>query len=183
MQLTGQGRRASCGIIVAPSTDQSMRSTNERTQTARPRGTIPEPAPRSALGIYALCKAGHNQTGIAEQLGRHKSTISRELRRNRGLRGYRPAQAQKLADNRKQEKARPRISDEVWQWLDLLIAEEWSPEQISGWLLSEALGSISPEWIYQYVYTDKRNGGDLHRHLRCQKARKKRYGSYDRRGQ
>jgi IS30 family transposase len=133
--------------------------------------------------IYALNKAGHNQTEIAEQLGRHKSTISRELRRNRGLRGYRPAQAQKLADNRKQEKARPRISDEVWQWVDLLMAEEWSPEQISGWLLSEALGSISPEWIYQYVYTDKRNGGDLYRHLRCQKARKKRCGSYDRRGQ
>ncbi len=37
--------------------------------------------------------------------------------------------------------------------------------------------------IYQYVYKDKRQGGDLHRHLRCQKARKKRYGSYDRRGQ
>ena len=90
--------------------------------------------------IYALNKAGHNQTEIAEQLGRHKSTISRELRRNRGLRGYRPAQAQKLADNRKQEKVRPRISDEVWQWVDLLMAEEWSPEQISGWLLSEALG-------------------------------------------
>jgi IS30 family transposase len=92
-------------------------------------------------------------------------------------------QAQKLADNRKQEKARPRIPDEVWRWVDILIAQEWSPEQISGWLRSEELGSISPEWIYQYVYTDKRNGGDLYRHLRCQKARKKRYGSHDRRGQ
>ena len=104
--------------------------------------------------IYALNKAGHNQTEIAEQLGRHKSTISRVLRRNRGLRGYRPAQAQKLADNRKQEKVRPRITDEVWQWVNLLMAEEGSPEQISGWLLSEALGSISPEWISMYIRTN-----------------------------
>ncbi len=133
--------------------------------------------------IYALYKAGHSRTEIAEQLGRHKSTIGRELQRNRGLRGYRPAQAQTLADNRKKDKAQPRIPDDVWKWVEILIAEDWSPEQISGWLLSEKLGSISPEWIYQYIYADKRNGGDLHCHLRCQKRRKKRYGSNDRRGQ
>lgn len=47
--------------------------------------------------IYALKQAGHQQSEIAEMLGRHKSTISRELRRNRGLRGYRPKQAHRLA--------------------------------------------------------------------------------------
>jgi len=47
--------------------------------------------------IYALKQAGHRQSEIAEMLGRHKSTISRELRRNRGLRGYRPKQAHRLA--------------------------------------------------------------------------------------
>ena len=41
---------------------------------------------------------------------------------------------------------------------------------------------LSHEWIYQYVYADKRSGGDLYRYLRCQKPRRKRYGSYDRRG-
>ena len=47
--------------------------------------------------IEALLKAGHPQSGITSVLKRHKSTISREFRRNRGLRGYRPKQAQRLA--------------------------------------------------------------------------------------
>lgn len=42
--------------------------------------------------------------------------------------------------------------------------------------------AISHERIYQYIYADKRSGGDLHSHLRCQKARRIRYGAYDRRG-
>ena len=42
---------------------------------------------------------------------------------------------------------------------------------------------VSHERIYQYVYADKRAGGTLHQHLRCQKQRRKRYGSHDRRGQ
>jgi len=56
-------------------------------------------------------------------------------------------------------------------------------EQISGWLSQEPGQQVSHEWIYQYVYADKRRGGDLHTHLRCQKQRRKRYGSNDRRGQ
>ena len=47
--------------------------------------------------IYALLKAGHDQSETATLLGCHKSTISREMRRNRGQRGYRPKQAQELA--------------------------------------------------------------------------------------
>ncbi|MDE0906106.1 MAG: helix-turn-helix domain-containing protein [SAR324 cluster bacterium] len=42
-------------------------------------------------------KAGHSQSGIAALLKLHKSTISREVRRNCGLHGYRPKQAQRLA--------------------------------------------------------------------------------------
>ena len=133
--------------------------------------------------IYAFHKAGFSQTEIADELGRHKSTICRELKRNKGLRGYRPDQAQRMADNRKKEKVQTSIPAEVWRWVKKLTLEDWSPEQVSGWLSKEKLGSVSPEWIYQYIYADKHSGGDLHSHLRCQKARKKRYGSYDRRGQ
>lgn len=132
--------------------------------------------------IYALMKAGHNQSGIAATLERDKSTISRELRRNRGLRGYRPRQAQRLAEERRQAKTKPRLGPAVWDWVKRLLREDWSPEQISLWLAKEKKLSVSHEWIYQYVLEDKRHGGDLHRHLRCQKARRKRYGSYDRRG-
>ncbi len=133
--------------------------------------------------IEALLKAEHKQTEIAQVLGVHKSTISRELRRNCGLRGYRPKQAQRLTDHRHKEKAQPRIANETWNWVERLLREEWSPEQISGWLAVEKALPISHEWIYRYVYEDKRQGGDLDRHLRCQKVRRKRYGSNDRRGQ
>ena len=59
--------------------------------------------------IYALRKAGHSQKEIAEVLGRSPSTISRELRRNKGLKGYRPEQAHRLTQNRKKERDRTRI--------------------------------------------------------------------------
>lgn len=133
--------------------------------------------------IHALMKAGHNPTEIAEVLGRHKSTIGRELKRNRGLRGYRPRQAQELAHSRRQMAYHARISTAHWNRVEELLRQDWSPEQVSGWLLREEGITISHEWIYQYVYADKRDGGDLHKHLRCQKPRRKRYGSYDRRGQ
>jgi IS30 family transposase len=132
--------------------------------------------------IYALKKAGHIQAEIAEIIGRDPGTISRELRRNRGLKGYRPQQAHDLALTRRYSKAQPRIGSHVWQQVEELIREEWSPEQIVGRIAVEQGVDISHEWIYQYVYADQRSGGDLYRFLRCQKARRKRYGSYDRRG-
>ena len=54
--------------------------------------------------IYALLKAEHTLTFIAEIIGKHKSTICREIARNSGGRGYRPIQAQRLCDQRKQGK-------------------------------------------------------------------------------
>jgi len=133
--------------------------------------------------ISALLKAGHDQTEIAMILERHKSTISREIRRNTGLRGYRPIQAQRLTNERKQSKIQLRIKTDVWIRVEQLLFEEWSPEQISLWLYSEYAIRISHEWIYQYVLQDKLKGGVLYQSLRCQKQRRKRYGSYNRRGQ
>jgi len=66
--------------------------------------------------------------------------------------------------------------------VERLIRQEWSPEQVSDWLKVNCSLQISHEWIYQYILMDKHAGGNLHRHLRCQKKRRKRYGSYDRRG-
>jgi len=127
-------------------------------------------------------KAGHHQTEIAEMVGVHKSTISRELRRNRGRRGYRPKQAHQLAAARR-VKAKPKIKGEDWAQIEELIRLDWSPEQVSKYLEKENVLTISHEWIYQYIYTDKRAGGTLFRHLRCRKKRRKRYGSYEKRGQ
>ena len=135
--------------------------------------------------IYALHKTGHTQTAIADVVGCCKSTISRELRRGRGGRGYRPDQAQRLADERwaaGRATLKPRVSAETWKRVAALLREDWSPEQIALWLRKQGMPSVSHEWIYQHVYADKAAGGDLHRRLRRQKRYRKRAGGRDRRG-
>ena len=82
--------------------------------------------------IYALMKAGHNQTRIAAVINCHKSTISRELRRNRGLKGYRPYQADELAYDRQCAAYRSRIAWQTWQQVEQLLRQDWSPQQSPG---------------------------------------------------
>ena len=132
--------------------------------------------------IYALKQTGHILLEIATVIRVHKSTVSRELKRNRGQRGYRPQQAQSLAIEHRQ-KGVPRITVKMWAVVERLLRQDWSPEQISGRLKKEQKVCVSHEWIYQYVLKDKQAGGELYRHLRCQKKRRKRYGTYERRGQ
>ena len=132
--------------------------------------------------IYALRKQGHTMTEIARVIEVHKSTVSRELQRNTGARGYRPKQAHELALQRRDEKVRFGIQESTWQRVEQLLREDWSPEQVCLWLREAGEQSVSHESIYQYIYWDKSCGGDLHTHLRCKKQRRKRYGSYDRRG-
>lgn len=134
--------------------------------------------------IYAMKKAGFKQNKIAAEISIHPSTVSRELRRNRGQRGYRPKQADLKAARRKQTKARKRILPETWKLVEThLVEQQWSPEQISGYLKLHHLGRVSDERIYQHIYQDKRAGGSLYLNLRCQKKRRKRYGKNSRRGQ
>ena len=135
------------------------------------------------IELYALKKAGLTQKAIAAHLDVHPSSISRELRRNTGLRGYRPKQADRLACARRARARSGRISQATWQSVDEMIEKDWSPEQISGHFKVNGLPSVSPEWIYQHIYENKRQGGALHAHLRCQKRRRKRRGSTERRGQ
>jgi IS30 family transposase len=125
--------------------------------------------------IYALKKAGHKQNEIAKVLKRNESTISRELSRNCGRRGYRPKQAHSKSVERQSINART-IDDATWQFAQDRLLEQWSPEQISGH------AAISPETVYQRVYANKRAGGLLWKNLRSQKQRKKRYGKAERRG-
>ena len=132
--------------------------------------------------IKSMLKIGYNQSEIAQVIGVHKSTISRELIRNRGGRGYRPKQASRFAEHRRQGKVRPHIDGSTWTYVEQLICKEWSPEQISGWMKKNMDIAISHEWIYQHIFKDKLVGGSLHLHLRCKNKRRKRYGSYDRRG-
>ena len=129
--------------------------------------------------IYALMKAGQTQSDIAQILGRHKSTISREISRGCGRRGYRPRQAQNLSDERSQGSRNAReVDEQIVLEVRSLLGLQWSPEQIASQL------PISHETIYHKIYADKAQGGHLWRSLRCQKKRRKRYASgQDRRGQ
>jgi IS30 family transposase len=131
--------------------------------------------------IYVLLRIGCGPTEIGKELGVSKSTISREIRRNVGERGYRPKQAHEKARQR-QVKAVKRITAENWKVVEEKLEQEWSPEQVSGWLKKHQGIEISHEWIYQYILAEKRAGGHLYTHLRCHARRRKRYGKYDRRG-
>lgn len=131
--------------------------------------------------ISALLKTGQSQTKIARVIGVDKSTISRELKRNKGRRGYRPKQANAKAQARK-NKSKARIGLEQWQQVDQWLRLDWSPQQIHDQLLILQEQAISHEWIYQHVLADKQRGGNLYQHLRCQKKRHKRYGKYEFRG-
>ena len=129
--------------------------------------------------IFCLMKEGLNCTEIAKNLGRSTSTISREIVRNKGGRGYRPKQADRLAQERSvgSRNAR-RIEPDVLKAAFDRIAEQLSPEQVAAEL------PISHETLYQHIYADKAAGVALWRNLRCQKKRKKRYASgVERRGQ
>lgn len=134
--------------------------------------------------IYVLMKAGLTQKQIAEELDRDPATISRELKRNRGLKGYRPAQAQRLSDTRRSRAAKSiKITDDVWGWIEQLIRQDLSPQQVVDYLKTHKKLSLHHETLYQLIYADKTAGGDLYKHLRvASKPYRKRYGSYDRRG-
>jgi IS30 family transposase len=135
--------------------------------------------------IKAYLNLGLKQTKIAELIGAHKSTITREIKRNTGFRGYRPKQAQELANTRRKNAPKNvRFIDTVKERVIFYLKQDWSPEQISGYLATKEDVHISHETIYQFIWADKKAGGDLWRHLRhSHKKRKKRYGKNDHRGQ
>jgi IS30 family transposase len=117
--------------------------------------------------IYALNNTDLSQQKIADTVGVSQSAISRELRRNRGKRGYRYQQAQGKADTRRQQAAKAlKMTPNMIELIELKLGEKWSPEQISGWLLEEHSPLISHETIYRHVWDDKRSGGVLYTNLR-----------------
>ncbi len=84
--------------------------------------------------LYGLYKKGKSKAEIAELMGRHRSTIYRELRRNKGQRGYRHKQAQRLADERRLACRRPRKMEDtqLHQYVEEGLKKYWSPDQIAG---------------------------------------------------
>lgn len=169
MQLV---RKRLAGKVSAPP-DQEMKhmSYNQLTENER-------------YQIYVLKKAGRSQKDIAILLCRSPATICRELKRNLGLRGYRPKQAQALSQERRQTAYKARkVTDEVKGFIERLIRQELSPQQVVDYLATHKKIFLHHETVYLLIYADKAAGGDLHQHLRiASKPYRKRYGHYDRRG-
>ncbi|MDD2712478.1 MAG: IS30 family transposase [Simplicispira sp.] len=135
--------------------------------------------------IHALRRRKVAVTAIAADLGRHRSTITRELARNASAKGtYTAAHAHTQAKARLSGPGNVRSIDTAhWSLVIRYLRLGLSPQQISGRFQLEKHLPISHECIYQRLYKDKAAGGDLVQHLRCQKPRRKRYGSgQERRG-
>ncbi len=141
-------------------------------------------AERYTVGL--LRQRGLSPAAIGRVLGRHRSTIGREVRRNGTPRDgcYRPQLAEWYAGGRRSRSRRNRRFTAVdWTRIQTLLREDWSPEQVAGRLRLERALAISHETIYRYIWADKRAGGTLYQHLRgARKQRRKRYGRYDSRG-
>ena len=119
--------------------------------------------------ISALKKRDCSQRDIAKTIGVSQPTVSRELARNTGDRGYRHKQAQEKAAQRRKDAVKPtRMTPTMISAIKSKLGLEWSPEQISGWLLEEREQLISHESIYLHIWADKQAGGDLYTHLRRQ---------------
>jgi len=116
---------------------------------------------------------------IARELGRSQSTLSRELARNTGQRGYRYQQADRKAKQRHAEKPKAiKLTTELAGSITSMLEQQWSPEQISGRLKQEGKVRVCHETIYQHILKDKQVGGKLYLHLRRHpKKYRKRYGS------
>jgi IS30 family transposase len=128
--------------------------------------------------------AGLTNAEIADKLGFHRSTIGREIRRNKGGRGYRPKQAHRLASEREASKHGPyKMNPVIMTQITERLEMKWSPEQTSNRLRLEGEESVSAETIYKFIDEDRSQGGELWRHLRrSSRTRKRRFPSEDRRG-
>jgi IS30 family transposase len=136
--------------------------------------------------LATLRQLGYTAAAIARILGRHRSTIGREVRRNatRYDGTYRPQMANWYACSRRSRSRRnQRFTAADWAQVHARLREKWSPEQVSGRLRRARQLQISHETIYRHIWADKRAGGTLHTHLRgARKRYRKRYGYYDWRG-
>jgi IS30 family transposase len=123
--------------------------------------------------IANMKQAGKKQIEIAQAIGFGQSVISKELSRNQGKRGYRPAQAERLAKERKGGKrTRPKVMVGILkEEVDGRLRIKHSPDQISKSLALRGL-KVSHETIYQYLESDKKAGGDLSLNLRINGKRR-----------
>jgi IS30 family transposase len=136
--------------------------------------------------ISTLIKEGLNQKEIANKIGVHPSTICREFKRFKlsNKKNYHPETLQVEAKIKHiQKPKRFAMTKVIEKYIRKKLKEDWSPEQLIGRMKLDINKTISHETIYQFIYTNKANGGLLYKHLRHKnKKYHKRNNEYQRRG-
>ena len=134
--------------------------------------------------ISAFIEAGSKNAEIARKIGKDKSAVTREMKRNKSPSGYDPEKANAKAENRKKESHKnKKFNEEMKMKIEEKIKENWSPEQIKGYYKKHNINMVSHTRIYQYIKEDKANGGTLYKYLRHAKKKRKKYGTEELRGQ
>jgi len=137
--------------------------------------------------ISEMTQAGYSQTAISKVIGRDKSVVNRELKRNADGRSgvYRFELAcRKAAERQQGKRKRRRFTQDVQAFVEGKLLLKYSPEQIVGFAEKEGLPCVSHERIYQHIWSDKRRKGTLYTHLRSKGKRYRDRGlARDRRGQ
>lgn len=134
-------------------------------------------SPTEREQLWACQREGLSVRSIGRKLGRHHTSLARELKRNRGEAGYFPHQAQARAVSRIRDAnaARPRKAMAIRHYVHGKLTLDWSPEQIAGRMQREGLGSVSPETIYRWVYEPAWRGDTLWAYLRRGQPRRRTY--------
>lgn len=149
--------------------------------------TYAQITPEERYIISAMKRSGSSIADIASAIHKSRSSIYRELKRNRkpkGIKEYNPLRAnERCNERRRNSRKKSWFSDSQWKSIEEMILDDWSPEQISSVLKKKGLMNISFETIYVHIWANMRAGGVLYTRLRhAQKQRRKRYGSRDSRG-
>jgi len=137
--------------------------------------------------IATMKQQGYSQNQIANTIGKDKSIVSRELKRNRDERSgaYRSDLAQRKYELRKSNKKHfVKLDSEMKNKIDDYLSQKLSPEQIVGICRKQSIEMVSHESIYQYIWADKKRKGIVYKNLRSQgKKYKNRSLKTDKRGQ
>jgi len=133
--------------------------------------------------IYRWGQEGQKHSEIARLLSRNPGSISREIKRNTGLRGYRPKQAHEMAQAQAKRAGPRRFTDEVRADAEARLKEGWTPAIIGGRARLEGRPWVCAETIYTHIYADAKAGGTLWKNLpRAKRKRRRRCPRQEGRG-
>lgn len=123
--------------------------------------------------LRGMMEMGLSKMEIARRLGRHRSTIDRELDRNSNVDGYRPDTAHRRAWARRLRGSRIERSTRLGAHIENRLAMGWSPEQIAGRMeLDEVEHGVCTESIYRHVFSPAGRRAGLPKLLPQRKSRR-----------